>query len=495
MLEQTGEFAWILTLLSTLVLTLELAAFFSAIHALRHVRTAQATVGWTVGLLTLPLLTLPLYWIFARNRFEGYREAIREIGKEHRDSILAVQNELQTKPYSKSTRQHSALEVLADTLDTPISEADRCELLIDGFAFFEKAFHEISQAQHYVYASFYILRDDELGQRFADSLIERAKNGVTVRVVYDEVGSLRLSPHFLTKLIDAGIDIRPFHTRQGWINRFQINFRNHRKLILVDGKSALVGGLNVGNEYLGEHANLPAWRDTGILVQGHVTRKLQAVFAGDYYWAARADLPEADWTATTTDQSHLGTKTEADQHPSNQGNVAVCATGPSDQRPRAGMMFSAAAGSAKNRLWICTPYLIPDEATLLALHMARARGVDVRILIPNQADQWAVYLAGFHYAKLLTDAGIQVLRYTRGFMHQKCVLIDEDLALIGSTNLDQRSLHLNFELMLAVEESNTVKAVAEMMKEDLNHAVEDTTPKWWLTNLGTALARLFSPIL
>jgi cardiolipin synthase len=163
------------------------------------------------------------------------------------------------------------------------------------------------------------------------------------------------------------------------------------------------------------------------------------------------------------------------------------------------MMFSSLAGSARYRLWISTPYLVPDEPSLVALHMARSRGVEVRILIPNQADHWSVYLAGFHYAHELSEAKIPVFRYTGGFMHQKCILVDDELALVGSTNLDNRSLYLNFELMVAIQDADFVRNVHRMLQADFAQSIEVNSPQAparpWFERVGTAIARLFSPIL
>lgn len=471
---------------SAIALLIQAFAFYSAFHALRHVRTSQAAVAWAVGLATFSFIALPLYWVFSRHRFEGYREAIREVGIRYQRSVKAAQNELVTRRNARTTDQQTALEKVADVLDTPISSGNRFTLLVNGAAFFEALENAINRASRYIYVSFYIIRDDKIGHRFADALIARANAGVTVRVLYDEVGCLRLSNAYLDRLINAGVDVRAFNTRQGWVNRFQINFRNHRKLVVVDGQTAIVGGLNVGDEYLGEAAGLDNWRDTGVLIHGPVTRKIQAVFAGDYYWAAREDLPEASW------DSSLQTDRQG-------SDAAVCATGPADLRPRATMMFAAAASAAQHRLWISTPYLVPDESSLVALHMAKARGVDVRILIPNVSDHWGVYMAGFHYEQEFAEAEIPIFRYEAGFMHQKCVLVDDTLALIGSTNLDNRSLYLNFELMVAVADPDFVGEVASMLEKDFAAAAHsnapDTAVRWWYERLGTAIARLFSPVL
>ncbi|WP_442509392.1 cardiolipin synthase [Novipirellula sp. SH528] len=477
---------WFITLIPPLMVLIELLAIASAFHALRHVRTSQAAVAWVIGLVTIPFLVLPMYWVFARHRFEGYREAIRTVGERHVQSVASVRRELVTDANIRSTSLNTPLEYLADVLDTPLCDNNSFELLIDGAVFFDSLLTRIQAAQRYVYLEFYILRDDVIGNKLADALIACANKGVVVRLLYDEVGCLRLSGKYIDRLVSAGVDVRAFNTRQGFVNRFQINFRNHRKLVVIDGEMAWVGGLNVGDEYLGISAGKTRWRDTAVQIQGDLARKVQAVFAGDYYWAARTDLPEANWY------------TESAQN-TTAGSAAVCATGPADQRPRATMMFASTAATAKHRLWISTPYLVPDDALMVALSMARARGVDVRLLIPSVADQWSVFLAGYYYEQELAEVGIPVYRYRGGCLHQKCVLVDDDLVLIGSTNFDNRSLYLNFELMVAIAEPKLIAEVAEMLEQDFaespcsNSAGETLRP--WFARVGTAIARLFSPVL
>jgi cardiolipin synthase len=484
---QLPDFGWqTLTIASGIVIAVQSCAIASVFHALRHVRTSQAAVGWTVALLTLPIVTLPLYWVFARHRFQGYREAIREVGARHERSVSAIRSALSTGLNERSTEGVTPLERVADVLDTPITAGNDFELLVDGEATFEAIVKATQAAQRYIYISFFIIRDDHLGCRLAEALIERARAGVTIRILYDEVGSHRLGKDYLRRLREAGIEIRSFNTRQGWVNRFQINFRNHRKIVLIDGQYGIVGGLNVGNEYLGTAAGMEAWRDTAVLVRGPVARQVQAVFAGDYYWAVRHDLIEADWESPLSlfEVTVRG---------------AVCATGPADVRPRATMMYAAAAEASRERLWISTPYLVPNEAVVVALHMAKARGVDVRIMIPDRADHFAVFLAGFYYEQELGEANIPVYRYKTGFLHQKCVLVDDELALIGSTNLDNRSLHLNFELMIACEGSKIVGDVTAMLERDFANSTlsntGDAPARPWFQRAGTAVARLFSPVL
>lgn len=482
----------IITIASGTYVVLQIIALLSAMHSLRHVRTSQAAVGWAVGLVLLPFLTLPLYWIFARNRFEGYRDALRQVDDRHHRSVHAVHHELVAEPHEPRVRRLTALELVADVLNTPISHGNQYKLLVDGDAFLASLLETIQSAQRYIYLCYYIVQDDQTGKKVADALIQRAAAGVKVRFVYDEVGCLRLSYAYFRRLTDAGIEVRSFNTRQGWVNRFQINFRNHRKLIVADGEQSIVGGMNIGDSYIGESVGKLKCRDSAVWISGPISRKVQAVFAGDYYWAARQDLPEADW-----DGSAIDPRVPLDRLHS---RAAVCATGPADSRPRATMMFAAVAAAATQRLWICTPYLVPDETTMSALHMAKARGVHVRVLIPYQADPWAADLAAFHYEWELYEAGIPVYRYEKAFMHQKCVLVDDTLALVGSTNMDNRSLYLNFEMMMAIEDPYFVADVAAMMEKDFQASTLSNTPdaparRWWFARFGTAVARLFSPIL
>lgn len=481
---------WWHIILPVLFATAELIGLLSVWHAALKVRTSQAVIAWAAGLVALPLVVVPLYWIFGRNRFGGYRAAIRQVEKQHKESVEAVRRELRSEPNSRCRAHPSPITQLADVLDTPLSFGNQFRLLIDGQEFFDTLIEQIATAEKYIYAQFYILRDDPIGNRFAEALCQAAQAGKQVRLLYDEVGCLRLSRAYLRRLSQAGVEVLAFNTRQGWANRFQFNFRNHRKVLVIDGERAITGGLNVGEEYLGNLRWANHWRDTAIFIDGPVARKLQAVFAADYYWATRRDLPEAIWSPP---DAPLPQPDDA------RGLAVVCASGPADSRERATMMFAAAAGAAKQRLWISSPYLVPDDTCVTTLAMVRARGVDVRLLIPAIPDRWIVFLAGFYYEEAFERLGIPTYRYEKGFLHQKCVLVDNDLALIGTTNFDNRSLHLNFEMMLGTSEPKLVAEVAEMLERDF--ANSQTTNEHegrllpWYIRVGTVIARLFSPVL
>ena len=306
-----------------------------------------------------------------------------------------------------------------------------------------------------------------------------------VTFLYDEVGSYDLPQAYLDEMRSAGIEAVNFHSRKGPKNRFQINFRNHRKIVLVDGVTCWVGGHNVGDDYLGKGKKFPHWRDTHLKITGPATLAVQLCFLEDYHWATNT-LLELDW------QSALKEKGDSP--------ILVIPSGPADKLETAGLMFIHAINSAQERIWIASPYFVPDQSIVAALELAALRGVDVRILIPDESDHKIVYLAAFSYIRKFDQfPNIRFYRYTKGFMHQKAMLIDDHTAAVGTANFDNRSFRLNFELTVLVPDRTFNSEVAEMFKEDFRHSrimqpgeVEEK-PYWF--KLLVRLARLSAPML
>jgi cardiolipin synthase len=361
---------------------------------------------------------------------------------------------------------------------------NRFELLVDGEATFDSILAGIAAARRYVLVQFYIVRDDELGRRLKAALIERAKAGVAAVLLYDEIGSSDLSEEYERELGEAGVKVSAFNTTQGHRNRFQINFRNHRKIVVVDGRTAWIGGHNVGDEYLGLDPELSPWRDTHVRLDGPVAIQAQAVVAYDWYWAQR-ELLGLDWSPHPVDGA--------------DGLATVVATGPADRLETAGMFFVHALNSARERIWITAPYFVPDEAVMKALMLAALRGVDVRVLVPARGDSLAVHLAGFHYIEQLTESEVRFCAWGPGFMHQKVMLVDRGTSLIGTHNFDNRSFRLNFEVGALVYDEPFNAEVETMLRRDL----ESCTPidprsferRSFLWKLGVETARLLAPIL
>ena len=304
-----------------------------------------------------------------------------------------------------------------------------------------------------------------------------------VYFLYDEVGSNTLSKSYINELREAGAEILDFHTRKGPGNRFQINFRNHRKIVVVDGHTAWVGGHNVGDEYMGRDPEFGHWRDTHMRITGPAALAVQLSFLEDWHWATD-EIPEFGW------DPHL---------PEGGGkDVLIFPTGPADELESATLMFMAAINAARERIWIASPYFVPDESVMNALHLAALRGADVRIIIPDKADHTLVWLAAYSYFEEAQLTGIRFFRYMKGFLHQKVVLVDDEVSAIGTANFDNRSFRLNFEIMAVVADHAFNKEVEQMLLADMEDSVEmqpgDLDDKSYWFKLGVRLARLTAPV-
>ena len=454
----------------------------TSIHAILHVRTSQGAVAWAVSLNTFPYIAVPAYWVFGRSNFAGYvvlrRRAEAEAHGQERGLAPAL-HALRLPP----EEEPPSARLLLKLAKLPATHGNHTELLIDGEATFRAIFESIAQARDYVLVQFYIIHDDALGRRLKDALIERARAGVRCYVLYDEIGSHDLPDSYLAELRAAGVDIRPFNTRQGKANRFQINFRNHRKIVVVDGRTAFVGGHNVGDEYLGANPKIGAWRDTHVKVQGPVVQCVQVAWVEDWNWAA-GSRPELNW--------------KPELAPGGADGLAFCLpTGPADEFETCTLFFLHAIHAAKKRVWIASPYFVPDEQFISALQLAALRGVDVRILLPEKADQQLVYLSSFTFLPELEKAGVQTWRYQAGFLHEKAILVD-DYCGVGTANFDNRSFRLNFEITLLFAEPATVHAAEQMFAADFARSTRataaDFTERSWWFRFAARTSRLMAPV-
>ncbi len=473
-----------ITLIGEIGLILYLLGVLSALHALRRVRTSQGTIAWCIALLSMPVVALPLYWIFGRTRFFGYREVIRQALKRHAGLALQIRDNLNM--YRSHFNQVLPEANDFDKLTPNYFTHNNCvDLLIDGEATFQEIFRAIDGAKSYILIQFYIVRDDELGRELQDRLIRKAREGIEIYFLYDEIGSYTLNRRYVAVLREAGVKIAPFNTRRGWVNRFQLNFRNHRKLVLVDGSRAFVGGLNVGVEYLGQDPHFGRWRDTKVVVTGPAVLFLQWTFTSDWYWAQREFLGNLRWES--------GMESNGDAH------VLPFPTGPTDEAEYCTLFFLNAANTARQRLWIASPYFVPDETIINALALAALRGVDVRIMIAGKLDHFLVYLAAFTYFRQMAELGVSLYRYEQGFLHQKVLLVDDVLASVGTANLDNRSMRLNFEMNVLVQEPGFVKKVEAMLEEDFANSrkipADELEKRGLHFQLAARISRLFAPIL
>ena len=469
-------------MIAYVIASFHLMGLVSSIHAVMSTRTSQGAIAWAVSLNTFPYLAVPAYWVLGRSRFQGYVMARRIVDLRNKH----IQERIQTAiaPYRVSRNEMQSVRAAEALAGMPVLRGNRVDLLVDGDATFTSIFEGIDRAQTYVLVQFFIVHDDDLGRALKERLIAKANQGVRVYFIYDEIGCHDLPRSYIRELRDAGVEMREFNTRKGRRNRLQINFRNHRKIVVVDGQVAWIGGHNVGDEYLGKSPKFGHWRDTHVRIEGPSVLQAQISFSEDWYWAAES-LPELSWTPhRASDGSDLP--------------VLIVPTGPADDLETANLMFVHAINSARERIWIASPYFVPDISVLFALQLAGLRGVDVRILIPDEPDHLLVFLAAYSYFDEAAETGARFYRYTDGFLHEKAMLIDDQVATVGTANFDNRSFRLNFEVTAAIADAAFVRDVEQMFERDFEHARlmepgEYDRKPWWF-RLGVRIARLTSPI-
>jgi cardiolipin synthase len=459
---------------------LHVVGALSSVDAIMETRTPQGAVAWVVSLNAIPVVALPTYWVFGRSDFNGYIHARQREDEEFRALVKGLRAE--HPDLFSDAGDHPAVGAVERLVKLPTLRGNQVDLLIDARATFDSILAGIAAAEDYVLVEFFIVKDDDTGRELQRALIEKARQGVDVYFLYDEVGSHALPRRYLRELREAGARARNFHTRQGPDNRFQINFRNHRKIVVVDGHTAWIGGHNVGDEYIDGGKAFSAWRDTHIRIRGPAALPVQLTFLEDWNWAAN-EVPELDWSVLDTAGDH---------------DVLIVPTGPADPREAAALLFTHAINSATERIWIASPYFVPDAGLVHALQLAILRGVDVRILIPDHADHQLPYLAAYAFIEDL-GPGATFLRYTEGFMHQKVLLVDRKVAAVGTANFDNRSFRLNFEITALVIDETFNQEVADMLEADFARTVpmayDALSERSFLFRLSSRAAALTAPTL
>jgi len=482
----------------TLVALAHILGVVAACHAILNTRTSQGAIAWAVSLVAMPYLTLVPYLFLGRSKFAGYADARRVENELLRTRAHPPEWDTLASSAGLPTQQLGARLVHSLTRlgGMPFLPGNAVRVLVNGTATFEAIFQAIDSARRYVIVQFFIVRDDALGEMFKDALIAKAQQGVRVYFLYDSIGSFDLPHRYVAALRAGGVVMHPFATHRRFVNRLQLNFRNHRKIVSVDGERAFVGGHNVGVEYLGGRPPLSPWRDTHIEVRGPAVASIQFVFTEDWYWATQ-QLPEFDVPCAAP--SHHPNHRPDDRSDVDGMHCLVMPSGPADKQETCSLFFVAAINAARERIWITTPYLVPDEAVFSALRLAVLRGVDVRILIPSRRDHRVVFAASKLYAYDSLRAGIRIFRYQPGFLHQKVLLIDSAAAAVGSANLDNRSFRLNFEIMVLTVDRGFAQEVETMLLNDFTESREIDRNEYRqasaLRRVLMHVARLFSPIL
>lgn len=469
-----------LHILAAIMGAIYILAFVCAVREVLNSRTSQGSIAWLLSLALLPFPTAFLYMIFGWKFFDDYATDRIKNGRADRP--------LRAKDLALIDRETDAKwPVQVQVSELPFLKGNDVELLIDGKATFDSIFAGIDAAEHYLLVQFYIVRDDKLGQQLAERLIAKAKQGVEVRLLYDDIGSTGMPKRFRTQMREAGIKVAGFNQRHKFLRFYgptRINYRNHRKIVVADGKHAWVGGHNVGVEYLGEDPKFGRWRDTHVRVSGPAALGCALLFREDWEWATGERLPAAPPKEIET--------------PGDQ-SVLVMGSGPADKLEECAIAYVDLIGRARERLWIVSPYFVPDTDIRTALFAARLRGVDVRIMLPDNPDHLMVWLASIAHADAMVEHDISVYRYTDGFLHQKVVVMDNEITTVGSVNFDNRSFAINFEITLWFTDPKAMADVEAMLEEDFKLcrqvSLAEVSSRSMPLYFATQAAKLLSPVL
>ncbi|RVU76780.1 cardiolipin synthase [Lactobacillus xujianguonis] len=483
---------WLHNLWHIILITNTILAFYIVFHRRRSVPTTWA---WLIILLVLPIVGLILYGFFGRGISQ---ENIFAINKQKHIGLRNVQRTITQAPKKASPNDTSeqgkiAINFFDKDGESPLTKNNSVKLYEDGRQMFDDLIRDLEHAQETINVEFYTFYSDEIGNQILNLLIKKAKQGVKVHVLYDAWGSMGASKAWFDQLRKVGGEVLPFVTSRNMITRYRINYHLHRKIVVVDGKISWTGGFNIGDQYLGRKKKFGYWRDSQVRLVGSASLLLQERFV-------------MDWNASILKNTQIITYSslffpDLDENDTSMGNIAtqIISDGPDRYEPymRNGMMRLMLM--ARKRLWIQTPYLIPDDAVFAAWQTIASSGVDVRIMIPCKPDHPFIYRATQWYANELTRYGVKIYIYNTGFLHAKTMLVDDLYATVGSMNQDYRSYDLNFEDNAIFYDKGFNKEMEQSFVRDMKNSTlltKDMIKKQGrLLRIYQSLSRMLSPIL
>lgn len=458
-------------------------AFAALVHLLVHKREPISTLSWGLFVILLPLIGPVIYFTFGPERL------IRQASKRK----MAISNfSLPQSGLTVGSRQGSNPENQNDLFFNltqnithfPRSEGNRVCFLHDPQETLATMISEINKAKKFIHLEYYIIASDPITENIFESLIAARARGVEVRILYDALGSLSLKRLHFKKLKAAGIQIAGFLPFSLLPQRINMNFRNHRKILIIDGVTAFTGGTNLGKEYLGRPGK-HQWRDFSIQLWGPVCLQLQDVFREDWFFTTKEDLTAQKYFPVPRNEGHA--------------KIQVIDSGPNTAFQSLHRAIFGAITSAKNQILLMTPYFIPDSAILTALEVAALKGIDLKLVLPKKNDQPLVRLASRSFYSELLNAGVKIFEFEPKILHAKLMTIDDEFTLIGSGNMDIRSFRLNFEITLLIQDSDVTQQAQSFFNQDLAKSTPVSLRHFSKRGLFTEMientCRLLAPIL
>lgn len=474
-----------------IILINEIAAIYTVF---REKRDIAATWAWLLVLTLIPVIGFIIY------AFLGRKLPHRRLNLMKTQTQLRIQEAIDRqkqqfinmpKPRHTTTQIYRRTVMLFQSLDDSfLSQHNQVTIYTDGEKLFQQMFDEIAAAKKSIHIEFYTIYNDQIGNQLRTLLERKAAEGVEVRVLYDSWGSMGVRQSFYDGLRERGGHATQFLLTHNNLFDFRLNYRDHRKIVVLDGKIGYVGGFNVGDQYLGRLPKFGPWRDTHLRIIGGGVYGLQRRFIGDW---------NASVSRSSEKLNHYRQYFPEIQVQHGSTALQVVSSGPESELEKIKLGYLRLINTAQDHIWIQTPYLIPDDSVLDALRVAAHSGIDVRIMIPCKPDHPFVYRATQYYAHVLANEGVTIYTYQRGFLHAKTMMIDGKMSSVGSANLDFRSFKLNFEINAFIYDSDTTDQLEQIFVNDIRNsrvvtaAVFDQQSRW--LHFKQRFSRLLSPIL
>ncbi len=460
-----------------------------AIMIILEKRSPFKTIAWILVLILIPIIGLVFYLFFGqeyRKQKLFSRRGVKSLSRIRKLSTKQLReiNQTHLKLDNDVLGKKNIIRLLLNNSNSLLTTGNKCKILNNGNETFEAIFEAVQTARHHIHLEYYIFENDKIGNRLKDLLISKSKEGIEVRILVDDVGSWGLKEKFLNQLRNSGIEIYPFMEVRFPRLTSRVNYRNHRKILIVDGKIGFTGGINIADRYLEGKPKIGPWRDTHLQIEGDAVATMQVIFAADWYFVINENL---------TGKQYFPPLSEKQGTP-----VQISASGPDSDWKSIEQAYFSSILNAKEYVYLTTPYLMPPQNIVSALKTAALSGVDVRIIIPEKSDAITPKWCSFSYVEQFLEAGIKIYFYQKGFIHSKTLLIDNSFSTIGTTNLDFRSLETNFEINAFIYEKKFARTLLKHFNEDLRNSREIKLNEWtkrmWHFKLRESLAHIVSPM-
>lgn len=459
-------------------------------------QSTTKTLAYLLAVVFLPIVGMIIYFsvginyrkrkIYSKKVFNN-PEVKEKMESRIRDISRSIFSD--AHPSVKKFQKLSTL-ILSQSL-SPVTYGNDVSLLLNGENKFPRVIEDLKRAKKHIHIEYYIFDADHIGLEIIDLLIEKAKEGVKVRFIYDDFGSRQIRKEQVNRLNEAGVEVFPFYKIKLIALANRLNYRNHRKIIVIDGKIGYVGGINVSDKYINSETNTNAlfWRDTHLRIEGPVVSTLQYIFIGDWNYCSGEKLkPDSSFFSAD------------DTYSTNSGKIVqIVASGPDSDTPLIKQTLMQAINLAKKEILITTPYFIPGQSMLDSLTIAASSGIKIKLLVPGQSDSQLVNFAARSYYARLLESGAEIYQYHKGFVHAKTIVVDKELSVVGTANMDIRSFDLNFEVNAVVYDEELAETLCNEFYNDLQFATQIDAEQWKdrkkLVQLVEKIAGLLSPMM